>query len=76
MNLRKFELAASFLRHAKKAAYSEEDIKGAVSILHKEFYSLENAIDSLAELAKANEGAEKIEHRKPNDSKQLARQVD
>nr|WGD94086.1 hypothetical protein P5629_22455 [Bacillus subtilis] len=76
MNLRKFELAASRLRHAQNAKYSEEEIKGAVSILHKEFYSLENAIDSLAELAKANEGAEKIVHRKPNDSKQLARQVD
>ncbi|MCY8932541.1 hypothetical protein MOE21_07690 [Bacillus atrophaeus] len=47
-----------------------------MSILHKEFYSLENAIDSLAELAKAKEGAEKIEHRKPNDSEQLARQAD
>ncbi|CAI6294063.1 hypothetical protein FE207_02740 [Bacillus subtilis] len=76
MNLRKFELAASFLRHAQKAAYSEEDIKGAVSILHKEFYSLENAIDSLAELAKAKEGAEENGSRKPNDSEQLARQAD
>ncbi|AUJ78170.1 hypothetical protein QFW94_15700 [Bacillus velezensis] len=72
MNLRKFELAASFLRHAQKAKYSEEEIKGAVSILHKEFYSLENAIESLTELAKVNEGAEEIEHRKPDDSEQLA----
>ncbi|MDQ8093904.1 hypothetical protein [Bacillus amyloliquefaciens] len=72
MILRKFELAASFLRHAQKANYSEEEIKGAVSILHKEFYSVENAIKSLAELAKVNEGAEEIEHRKPNGSEQLA----
>ncbi|MGP9039160.1 hypothetical protein ACT1WM_22030 [Bacillus stercoris] len=72
MNLRKFDLAASFLRHAQNAKYSEEEIKGAVSILHKEFYSLENAIDSLAKLAKANEGAEENGSRKPDDSEQLA----
>ncbi|MED4843928.1 hypothetical protein [Bacillus atrophaeus] len=67
MNLRKFELATSFLRQAKKFNYTDQEIKGAVSILHKEFHSLENAIDSLAELAKANKGAEKVERRKPND---------
>ncbi|MCY8813629.1 hypothetical protein P8917_01165 [Bacillus atrophaeus] len=72
MNLRKFELAASFLRHAQKAKYSEEEIKGAVSILHKEFYSLENAIDSLAELAKATEGVEINASGKPDDPEQLA----
>lgn len=76
MNLRKFELATSFLRQAKKFNYTDQEIKGAISILHKEFYSLENAIDSLAELAKANEGAEKNGCRKPNDSEQLARQAD
>ncbi|MED4649357.1 hypothetical protein P9293_18515 [Bacillus inaquosorum] len=72
MNLKKFELATSFLRQAKNLNYTDEEIKGAVSILHKEFYSLENAIDSLAKLAKANEGAEENGSREPNDSEQLA----
>ncbi|KXZ18393.1 hypothetical protein AXI59_16335 [Bacillus nakamurai] len=72
MNLRKFELAASFLRHAKKAKYSEEEIKGAVSILHKDFYSIENAIDSLVKLKDANEGVEINASGKSDGPEQLA----
>ncbi|KAA6450996.1 hypothetical protein DX927_09200 [Bacillus swezeyi] len=67
MNYKKFKLASHILQNAKSMGYSEQDIKGAVYLLHEEIAKGNKAILNLIKQVMPNKGGASNEHRTPND---------
>ncbi len=67
MNHKKFKLSSYILQNAKSMGYSEEDIKGAVQLLHEEINKENKFILNLVKQVMSNKGVDSNEHRTPND---------
>lgn len=67
MNHKKFKLASYILQNAKSMGYSEQEIKGAVQLLHEEITKENKFILNLVKQVMSSKGVDSNEHRAPND---------
>ncbi|PAD58368.1 hypothetical protein CHH92_20710 [Bacillus sonorensis] len=67
MDCKKFKLAARILENSKQMGYSEQEIKGAVQLLHEEITKENKFILNLVKQVMSSKGVDSNEHRAPND---------